>query len=145
MKQFVLLAVLFLLCNIAAAQDAEIIEAQRRVAIISSGSEQGIQKSDTLWVIDVSEKKDHLVAKAKVIALRQRFSAIEAFQYFGAYRLAIGQRVYRIKEVPAPLTSPPPRITRQKPKLKSKPGLTLAEVYRQRTRLFIFERSIEST
>ncbi len=140
MTRVVFLWFIFSWCGIAAAQsvngslgEGEIIEAQRRVAIISVGSEQGIQASDTLWVSDFSEKKDRLVAKATVIALRKRFAAIEAFQYFGDYRLAVGQRVYRVKDIPAPLTAPPKRNHVQ----TQKPELTLADVQRQRRRFFI--------
>jgi hypothetical protein len=126
------------MCKFAIAQEIEIVEAQRRLAIINAGSEQGLQKSDTLWVNDVSDKKDHLVAKALVIALRKKFAAIEAFQYFGDYRLANGQRVFRVKDVPAPLTAPP-KITRR---AMQKPELTLAEVHRQLLRVFIFAGGI---
>ncbi len=138
MKRLVTCYIIFSLCELAAAQDAEIVEAQRRLAIISAGSEHGIQKSDTLWVSDFSEKEDHLVAKATVIALRKRFAAIEAFQYFGDYRLAIGQHVFRVKDVPAPLTAPP-QITRR---TMQKPELTLADVHRQLLRVFVFAGGI---
>jgi len=138
MKRLALFCLICLMCKFAIAQDIEIVETQRRLAIINAGSEQGIQKSDTLWVNDVSDKKDHLVAKALVIALRKKFAAIEAFQYFGDYRLATGQRVFRVKDVPAPLTAPP-RITRR---ATQKPELTLAEVHRQLLRVFVFAGGI---
>lgn len=137
MKRFVFLFVV-VLHNVAVSQDIEIVEAQRRLAIISAGSEQGIQKSDTLWVNDISDKEDHLVARAVVIALRKKFSAIEAFQYFGDYRLATGQRVFRVKDVPAPLTAPP-KIQRRP---SQKPDLTLADVHQQRLRVYVFAGGI---
>jgi len=138
MKRFAFFCLTCLMCKFAIAQEIEIVEAQRRLAIINAGSEQGLQKSDTLWVNDVSDKKDHLVAKALVIALRKKFAAIEAFQYFGDYRLANGQRVFRVKDVPAPLTAPP-KITRG---ASQKPELTLAEVHRQLLRVFVFAGGI---
>lgn len=138
MKRVVVVGIVCLWCGIAGAQDIEIIEAQRRLAIINAGSEHGIQKSDTLWVNDISDKDDHLVAKALVIALRKRFAAIEAFQYFGDYRLATGQRVFRVKDVPAPLTAPP-KIRRRS---SQKPDLTLADVHRQRLRIYVFAGGI---
>jgi hypothetical protein len=134
MTRATLIGVTLIISHLALGQEGEIVEAQRRVAIISVGSEQGIQASDTLWVSDVNEKKDRLVAKATVIALRKRFAAIEAFQYFGDYRLAVGQRVYRVKDIPAPLTAPPKRNHVQ----SQKPELTVAEVRRQRLRFFVF-------
>jgi len=139
MKRLVFFVVFSLFGQLAVAQDGEIIEAQRRVAIISVGSEQGLQKSDTLWVSDVSDKKDHLVAKATVIALRKRYAAIEAFQYFGAYRLAVGQRVYRVKDLPAPLTAPPQKTSGQ----TQKPDLTLSDVHQQRLRVFVFAGGVK--
>jgi hypothetical protein len=139
MKQLFLVSAVSLLCHAAFAQEGEIVEARRRLAIISAGSEQGIKKSDTLWVTDISEKKDHLVAKASVIALRKRYAAIEAFQYFGAFRLAVGQRVFRVKDHPAPLTAPPKIIRRH----AQKPELTLADVHRQLLRVYVFAGGVQ--
>lgn len=134
MKQVAFLGALWMCCHIANAQEGEIIEAQRRLAIVSAGSEHGIHRSDTLWVSEASDKEDHLIAKATVIALRKRYAAIEAFQFFGAYGLAVGQLVYRVKDLPAPLTAPRKKISRP----TQEPELTLADLYRQRPRIFIF-------
>ena len=118
----------------AVAQEAEIIEAKGRMAIINSGDEQGIHRSDTLWVSEAADKDERLIAKAKVIALRKHYAAIEAFQFFGAYGLAVGQFAYRVKDVPAPFTSPPRRIRQQSKETE----LTLADIYRQRPRFALF-------
>lgn len=134
MRPVASLITLLVFCRLVAAQEAEIVEAQHRLAIINAGSRQGLHRSDTLWVSGFIDKGDHLIAKAKVIALRRRHSAIEAFQFFGAYGLAVGQVVHRVRNLPAPFTAPPKRSSQT----SQRPELTLADVYRQRPRVFLF-------